>query len=1082
MATIMAMLQPTILKESLRFRPHNLQIPSRSPSRSPIKEPQFAAQELDPLLGNLSPDAILRALRATETIPGGAAQDALTKSIADATPAEREMGIRAAFAAQKLREYLGEVAQWEWPQKRDRALGAGFVPPCEQETALSGSNKSEYRGCLRIALAEKYERRIEEIRDGLESLEIEEIKDHVLEAHVPVRSTPDAPKFDGRRVSYGRMRDFTALITATVIQALPELAKLNILLETWDVRLRVLHQLPALLDILETTKSGVEVALEMLRDPGQSSLITEESVEAMKAELGGKVSDLGGRIDRLLDMLEGQEDSLPQLWIDSLEKIEVDYAAWVVDAEQMIMKNKLARSCGMDGSESGAATVQESPTPSPDQMPEHLDDPPIERQAGSPTAPAFVSTIIMDMEEQEEHRADTAQRKPALKIDLPHTRHKRNISRISIAESTFSAFSDISNAEIVEAKSTQVLPSPKINLVDNPFRASRDDLGRFGYGSGQFQQGLMPGMLQRASTASIEVIPRDQLKRVVLKRSLSHDMLARVPYSPESTPAKALEQLTGAELGVQTPPADLGDFPTLLQPDIDPHVSTAQSSPLSMTEPLREPNKTDEVAPPLPRKSSRRGSVGTNRLISPVTPTISTVDQARKANEEAPQSGTRPGSHLENGYPPIKASLPAETLEQKIKDILTSLPANIRLAKDGDSPNSTRGSSERSTRASTPTPSLTLSPVKSGQPSRRNATGDSDIRVYHLTRSGQARDAPPVKLFVRAVGEDGQRVMVRVGGGWADLGEYLREYSAHHGRRSIAEGRLELASFPRSGQKETIGSSSGGAVPPAKGGNGVVHAHRKSRSPSALQSTFDPGFPPDSKNARARSLPRVRSPEPNLVNLRDGATPPPVPPIPPSYAIQTPTMATTATSADHATPGRANHQRPPTSSPKSIVRDGPETPSTTKSSTLVSPGATSLGPNYTPLGAAGPKLNGRRAVSYNIGPLPENEEWVQGMVGKARAVSGGPQIINGPTTTITTTAIVASSTPPSRRTPSLGPSPSPNPSLASNLTSSPSAAGSPLVPSRASDRRLSLSRPKSRMSIGDMSGIKRVFLRRKTEK
>lgn len=29
--------------------------------------------------------------------------------------------------------------------------------------------------------------------------------------------------------------------------------------------------------------------------------------------------------------------------------------------------------------------------------------------------------------------------------------------------------------------------------------------------------------------------------------------------------------------------------------------------------------------------------------------------------------------------------------------------------------------------------------------------------------------------------------MVRVGGGWADLGEYLREYASHHGRRSAVD-------------------------------------------------------------------------------------------------------------------------------------------------------------------------------------------------------------------------------------------------------------------------------------------------------
>jgi hypothetical protein len=34
--------------------------------------------------------------------------------------------------------------------------------------------------------------------------------------------------------------------------------------------------------------------------------------------------------------------------------------------------------------------------------------------------------------------------------------------------------------------------------------------------------------------------------------------------------------------------------------------------------------------------------------------------------------------------------------------------------------------------------------------------------------------------------------MVRVGGGWADLGEYLRQYAEHHGRRTVSEGKFEV--------------------------------------------------------------------------------------------------------------------------------------------------------------------------------------------------------------------------------------------------------------------------------------------------
>ena len=49
--------------------------------------------------------------------------------------------------------------------------------------------------------------------------------------------------------------------------------------------------------------------------------------------------------------------------------------------------------------------------------------------------------------------------------------------------------------------------------------------------------------------------------------------------------------------------------------------------------------------------------------------------------------------------------------------------------------------------------------------------------LYHLHRTdGKA----PTKLYIRLVGKNGERAMVRVGGGWEDLAEYLKRYVAHH--------------------------------------------------------------------------------------------------------------------------------------------------------------------------------------------------------------------------------------------------------------------------------------------------------------
>ena len=150
-----------------------------------------------------------------------------------------------------------------------------------------------------------------------------------------------------------------------------------------------------------------------------------------------------------------------------------------------------------------------------------------------------------------------------------------------------------------------------------------------------------------------------------------------------------------------------------------------------------------------------------------------------------------------------------EQLTNRIRSILTHIPGRIRLQASNDSPQyrtaSAQGPSSRKTSGPGPgavttagptiyppprrsAPSFTLAPAFGHKATPKLQAGNSEIKVYHL----QAPDrAQPIKLYVRLVGDE-ERVMVRVGGGWADLGEYLKEYAVHHGRRS-ASGAADVA-------------------------------------------------------------------------------------------------------------------------------------------------------------------------------------------------------------------------------------------------------------------------------------------------
>ena len=147
-----------------------------------------------------------------------------------------------------------------------------------------------------------------------------------------------------------------------------------------------------------------------------------------------------------------------------------------------------------------------------------------------------------------------------------------------------------------------------------------------------------------------------------------------------------------------------------------------------------------------------------------------------------------------------------DKLSVKINSILSRIPAPIKLAttaaaktNDTATPQKQPSSKTEGTPPTRPQRSvlstpLTLVPVNTRTPSQHQ---DTEGKLYHLHQPGRE---VPIKLFIRLVGSE-ERVMVRVGGGWADLAEYLKEYAIHHqhqGRRSVSDNRFEIKSLSSS--------------------------------------------------------------------------------------------------------------------------------------------------------------------------------------------------------------------------------------------------------------------------------------------
>ncbi|CAD6568652.1 MAG: hypothetical protein ASARMPRED_001901 [Alectoria sarmentosa] len=340
---------------------------SRSPSRSPSRRQPFTNQDLDSLLFDLSPSSTLEAPQANDIVRTGgkASRSFIQERVASASTSERAWGIKAALSGKKVREWYAEVGEWAWP---------GFdQPPLEEPTrktvqyhqechidrslsaeAIRSSGtiliKKQNVGALSSKLVQEYEERIEMIRDEMETLEIEDLKDYVRNIHFKAGSRRSSfhgtPASFATATDYEHLDDFTALITATIVQALPTISRLDTLLKTWSTRLLVLRQVPSFLADLDASResmisASIAIGVHDTQQTKRRSDFSWNAFSDIQAVLQDQIAELGRCLDRMLDLLEGSADTLPDAWIDGLDNMETQYSAWVVKAERLAMNKEL---------------------------------------------------------------------------------------------------------------------------------------------------------------------------------------------------------------------------------------------------------------------------------------------------------------------------------------------------------------------------------------------------------------------------------------------------------------------------------------------------------------------------------------------------------------------------------------------------------------------------------------------------------------------------------------------------------------------------------------------------------------------
>lgn len=334
------------------------QFPSRSHVRTPSRPPT-RHRIMDDILADLSPTTTFEAFTSTS--------GKLRASIEFASPTQRAFGIRAAIASKKIQEWLAELSAWPWPAGGSE----GFLTPVairkasETLQGTSGENQVdiftetvEFWGSIPAEDVMRYESRIDNIWEDMEDLNVEEIKRQVMESHILPISRPSTPHNRDNYVpssptplQYTRMDDLTTAVTATVLKALPNLTRLNALMNVWSIRLAVLRQVSPLMLALKDAEAALmsgwnAINLSFLQTERKTTLdiaeeiITRQDFEVMRNALQDKVTILGQQLDHILDALEGQEDTIPEAWLDRMEAIEQEYGEWAVCGDRRVREGE----------------------------------------------------------------------------------------------------------------------------------------------------------------------------------------------------------------------------------------------------------------------------------------------------------------------------------------------------------------------------------------------------------------------------------------------------------------------------------------------------------------------------------------------------------------------------------------------------------------------------------------------------------------------------------------------------------------------------------------------------------------------
>jgi hypothetical protein len=808
-------------------------------------------------LRDLSPGATLRAFT-HKPMPYDTTRDEykIYACIESLTPAERDLGARVAKAAQRLKIWCAEIEQWGWSgsfeepseeerEQRRRSLEMRIREHVKGAGVVDSIGPLEYWGSLLSVEVEAHEGRLDEIGDELLTLDIEELKEHVLDIHGPNRSRPSSAGLEMTRQKYTPMDDFSFLITQTLLAALPNHFQLKDRLSTWTARVSVLRDAPRYLAGLKTSQTAMKLGWEAVEPPSDPSDAAfdkwKAALDTIASVLHDKVSHLGRRLDQMLDKLEGHEDHLPDDWIDIFEAVEADFGQWTHESRKRVIEFEMRRKVKQpkDGAilGEGPERLTTHPNDGDTLSPQH-DGPATITDEAKPVVilksveglkDVNIVKSVTELKEAGSKSVETPKNGGGMQSvrTVQHVQDVRGVRDVQELQGVrdMRDVRDVKGAnEVKEFKDEIDTRSPEpVNITTRSVTAFKTDIPQtptyeFEPSTNDAQPEAAylfdkrPKALAKQPTMSVDDQPEELASSLNTPNDDRFDIDASLDdisiFDEGDTVVHNDLEESETSSDISHGPSESGSFATVIVSTEDrPETPKSRRGSIDSI----SSDVSFSSSPPSMMEDSPSVRNTTNRQARAPRPALN----AAMAKRRGPRI-TKELSVAESApWPPTQFSKPtnsAEDLERKISDILTTIPAHIRLTsgtganarevKSGGRGVAPKGGRNylRAARSmhGMRSPELTLSPARtdlesasaaSGRKSAAASRGDNDIKLYHLSQPGKEH---PIKLFIRRVGENGERVMVRVGGGWADLGEYLRQYAEHHGRRAVSDGKFEI--------------------------------------------------------------------------------------------------------------------------------------------------------------------------------------------------------------------------------------------------------------------------------------------------